>query len=128
MWLLDTNIIIKLPKHMREKFPKNQIKCSFITVLEHPISNKYDKMDVIYPDEQIWAQSLKLAILLRNLGQVIPIADLIIGTTAITYQLTLVSNDRHFDYIKQINSSLTTISQQKFEEIIENSFRSIGDT
>ncbi len=84
-------------------------------------------MDIIYPDEQIWAQTLKLAILLRNVGQVIPITDLIIGTTAITYQLTLVSNDRHFDYIKQINSSLTTISQQQFEEIIENSFKSLGN-
>ena len=120
MWLLDTNAIIKLPKQIRDKFTQEQIKCSYITTLEHPIAHKYTNMEIIFPDEAIWTLCLKMAIRLRNLGKIIPIPDLIIGSTAITYNLTLVSDNHHFQPMQKINLGLTTISHQQFEDLFKN--------
>ena len=115
MWLLDTNAIIKLPKQIRDKFTEEQVKCSNITTLEHPLAHKYTNMEIIFPDEQIWALCLQMAIRLRNIGQIIPIPDLIIASTAITYDLTLVSDDQHFRTVQKVNLALTMISQHQFE-------------
>ena len=120
MWLLDTNTIIKIPKPIWEKFSPEKIKCSYITILEHPIQQKYSKIEIIYPDEEIWMLCLKLAIKLRNIGKIIPIADLIIASTAIICQLDLVTDDHHFNYVKSIDLSLSILSQQEFEQIQSN--------
>jgi len=118
MWLLDTNAIIKLPKQIRDKFTEEQVKCSYITTLEHPLAHKYANVEIIFPDEKIWVLCLQMAIRLRNIGQIIPIPDLIIGATAITYNLTLVSDDRHFQTMQKVNLALTTISQQEFRKLL----------
>jgi predicted nucleic acid-binding protein len=106
MWLLDTNSMIKIPKEVRDSFSEEKIKSSYVTVLEHPIEHKYEKIEIIYPDDEIWLYCLKLAIRLRKNGTPIPISDLIIASTAIICNLILISDDHHFQLIQQVELAL----------------------
>ena len=61
---------------------------------------------IICPDEEIWFYSLQLAMRLREKGSPIPIADLIIASTAIVCHFTLISDDHHFQTVQSVDVAL----------------------
>jgi len=108
-WLFDTNSIIKIVKHESIeifeilKSMKNLNYISKITVLEYPKSSKtYEIFNIIDLNQQITDIALKIILNLRKIGELVPISDVLIMSSAEYHEIPLIiSDDNHFQIMKK---------------------------
>ena len=76
-------------------------------------------MVVIYPSQREYTQSIRYSVKLRRKGTPIPAIDILIGTIAVSKNLYLVTNDRHFEILKEVEPHLKYINYHDFYEDVK---------
>ncbi|MHA1147576.1 MAG: type II toxin-antitoxin system VapC family toxin [Promethearchaeota archaeon] len=111
--IFDTNRLINF-----QKIGNKDIE-GFTTIynlIEFPRSLGYfTKLKVLYPSRRDYETALELSKSLFEIGKNIPAVDKLIASIAYNLKLTLISKDRHFDFIKEIWEDFQ-ISQEYFLE------------
>jgi len=112
MWLLDTNTLIACLTKSKNgtSFVPEQTFTTILNVIEYPPVANCDDLVVIHPSLDHYTHSLDYAIKLRIKGTPIPAIDLVIGAIAVDRKLCLVTNDAHFDYFREIETTLRVCS------------------
>ena len=116
MWLLDTNALISFAtENQRLKlFKNNIISATIFSLIEYPVPKNFEGMDVHYPSQREYTQSIKYSVKLRRKGTPIPAIDILIGAIAVSKDLYLVTNDRHFKTLKVIEPQLKYMKYNAF--------------
>jgi len=101
--LLDTSIVIKyIIEDRLERLPG---KITIYTAIEYPPSIK--RVDeVIYPSREDYLLAIKWQTKLRKIGKPLPAVDLVIAAIALNNSYRLITRDKHFKYIKEIEPNI----------------------
>jgi len=76
-------------------------------VIEYPpVIELRDKLIIIYPNKKDYDLSLEIMIKLRKVGKPVGSVDILISAIAINRGLTLVTNDKDFFAIKEVEPRL----------------------
>jgi len=100
--LYDTSAVIELV--LRRGY-KTLIGAISITVVEWPPAMLYVP-EVLYPTEEDYKTAINWQIKLREIGNPLPAADLVIAATALNNGMTLTTLDDHFRIIGEIEPKL----------------------
>ena len=114
MWLLDTNALILCKKLKEKLFQKGKTFTTILSIIEFPPAFKFKDISVIYHTNSHYEHAFSKAVLLRENDIPIPTIDILIGTISIEKNLTLVSDDSHFEYLKNVDKRLAIISSQDY--------------
>lgn len=101
--LYDTSAVIELVLHRGYKTLIGAI--SIITAVEWPPSLLYVP-EVLYPTKEDYKTAINWQMKLREIGNPLPAADLVIAATALNNDMTLVTLDSHFQIIGEIEPKL----------------------
>ncbi len=71
-----------------------------------PVIELRDKLIIIYPNKKDYDLSLEIMIKLRKVGKPVGSVDILISAIAINRGLTLVTNDKDFFAIKEVEPRL----------------------
>ena len=87
---------------------------AILCVIEFPKTLKIRGLRVIYPSSEDYDKALRIAVDLLHAGTPIGSSDIIIAAIALNKDLTLVTMDRDFEYVKSVrpNLKLKLISQR----------------
>ncbi len=120
MWLLDSNALIKCLKHPRNAdiFPLDLVQTTIFNVIEHPPILNRSMVSILYPTLENYTHSLEYALKLREKGTPLPAIDILIGTMAIDESSSLVTDDTHFDILRDVASTLKISSVEEYLEDI----------
>jgi len=118
MWLLDTNALISFAAENQnlKLFKENIIYTTIFYLIEYPVPKNFESMDVLYPSERDYIQSIRYSVKLRRKGTPIPAIDILIGGIAVSRDLYLVTNDRHFEILTRVEPQLKCINYHDFYE------------
>ncbi len=116
MYILDTNIIIKLRKRNKDIFQNTEkdLYTSILSVIEYPKAVLCENLNVIQPSATIFESALDISVSLRKNGTPIPSIDIIIGATALENSLCIVSEDNHFQSLVKVRPQLRLITLEEF--------------
>ncbi|MBN2153038.1 MAG: type II toxin-antitoxin system VapC family toxin [Candidatus Lokiarchaeota archaeon] len=113
-WLLDTSAVIRWFKQSGKRIFDHGFNTSILTVVEFPVLAAYPGFSVLYPTPAIYKKAVASASALRKIGSIIPAVDLVIASTAIERNLTLVSDDDHFIVLEKVEPGLHHVSLAAF--------------
>ncbi len=123
MYLLDSEWVVDFVSNRRQavelvnNFAREELALSVITVgevleglLGKSLPERYRTIFedfvasalVFVVDERVAREYAKIRAHLRSIGNLIPENDLWIAATALAYDLTLVSRDRHFQNVEKL--------------------------
>ena len=101
--LYDTSVLIEL-----QKGGAKEVKgcTTILNIVEYPKALRIAGLRVIYPDARDYALALKISKDLYKSGKPVPAVDIVLAAVAINRGLRLLTEDRHFEYIKEIRKDL----------------------
>ncbi len=105
MFLLDTNTLIYFSK-TKHAFSLNRDFTSMLSIIEHPPALGFDNLTILSPQEEDYDKAIEIATKLRAQGTPIPAIDIIIAAMALTYNFTVISEDRHFQEVTTVEPDL----------------------
>ncbi len=97
--LFDTGAVIELVARRGVELVPGAI--SVLTVVEYPPATTR-ALRILYPSKQDCATAIRWQVALRKRGTPLPAVDLIIAATAFNNGLTLVTLDKHFRLLKEV--------------------------
>ena len=98
--LFDTTKLIDFQKSGKQDI---EGYTTIYNLIEFPRSVGYfTKLKVLYPSIGDYETALELSKSLFEIGKNIPAMDKLIASIAHNSKLTVISNDKHFDFIKEI--------------------------
>jgi hypothetical protein len=109
--LFDTNSLIDL-----YKANENTIEgyTTIINLIEYPKAiDFFYKLNVLYPSGKDYETSLFLSKELYKIGKPIPATDILLASICYNTELTLISKDNHFEYVKEIWNDFQIIKNFK---------------
>lgn len=98
--LFDTNRLIKF-----QKLNKRDVTgfTTIFNLIEFPRSIGFFKnLKVLYPSNLDYEKALELSQSLYRIGKPIPAMDKLIASISFNLKLTLISDDNHFRFIKEV--------------------------
>ncbi|MHA1710327.1 MAG: hypothetical protein ACTSXJ_10960 [Candidatus Baldrarchaeia archaeon] len=96
--LYDTSAIIELTRRGTRRLDGYT---TILNVIEYPPALNTGLI-VIYPKRSDYDRALLLQLKLRKRGKPIPAVDLVVAAVALNRNLTLVSSNTHFSWVKEI--------------------------
>ena len=89
-----------------------------LCIIDFPKALKIRDLKVIYPSSDDYDEALRIAVDLLSEGTPIGSSDIIIAAIALNRDLTLVTMDRDFEYIKSVRPKLRLklISQEEHRD------------
>lgn len=106
--LYDTSAVIELIARRRQRYVPGPV--TIFTVVEYPPSLKYVP-EVIYPTKRDYALAIKWQVMLRKRGSPLPAVDLLIAAIAFNRGMELVTLDKHFEAVKQVEPQLRIVNR-----------------
>jgi len=100
--LYDTSAVIELVARRRRPVPG---AVAALTVVEYPPAAAY-AVRVIYPRRVDYEHAAFLQALLRRRGSPVPAVDLVIAAVAVNRGMKLVTLDKHFRVIEEVEPRL----------------------
>ncbi|MHC1590578.1 MAG: hypothetical protein ACXQS8_00660 [Candidatus Helarchaeales archaeon] len=94
----------------KDFFKGVNVYTTIFCLLEFPLPIKHENLSIIYPNDKNFKEGLKIALRLRKKGTPIPIIDLLNGVISVEKDLILVTDDKHFEYLRAVEPSLQFIS------------------
>jgi predicted nucleic acid-binding protein len=101
--LYDTSAVIDLILHKNYKVVPGTIP--IITIIEWPPALNYVHR-ILYPTKNDYAKAVELQMKLRKKGEPLPATDLIIAAMAVNNNMILITLDKHFQVIREVESKL----------------------
>ncbi len=101
--LFDTSAVIDLVINKRASIIPGFV--SVLTVVEYPPALLYAEK-IVYPTKDDYALAIKWQQALRRRGSTLPAVDLIIAATAYNRSLIIVTRDRHFEKLREVQEDL----------------------
>lgn len=124
MWLFDTSFVIDLLKHdlgalnkAREVDATPYVKAISVVTVHEVLRGLFylgreekikigesalSRFQIIPYTQEIARKSAEFDAQLMKRGEVLPFTDVVIATTALIYDLTLVTRDEHFKRLKEL--------------------------
>ena len=104
--IYDTNALINIFKSSKMD-EVDYLITSIFNVIEFPPILKFgSKLVIIYPTKDEYLLALEMMIRLRKIGKPVGIIDLMLAAIAVQRGLVVVSNDKDFETIKEIEPRL----------------------
>ena len=101
--LYDTSIVIKLIS--KKKVDRIPGYITIYTIIEYPPSLKFaDK--ILYPTKEDYETAIRWQVKLRKSGNPLPAVDLIIAAIGFNNGYEVITMDKHFKYIKEMEKDL----------------------
>jgi hypothetical protein len=101
--LYDTSVVIKLIS--KDKVDRIPGYITIYTVIEYPPSLIYaDK--ILYPTKEDYETAIKWQVNLRKTGNPLPAIDLVIAAIGFNNGYEVITMDKHFKYIQEIEKGL----------------------
>jgi len=98
--LFDTNRLIDFYK-AKQKDIKGFT--TILNIIEYPKSIDYfPNIKIIYPSLKDYETAISLSKELYAIGKNIPAIDILIASISYNLNLTIISQDKHFDYVKEV--------------------------
>ncbi|RLE70600.1 MAG: hypothetical protein DRJ37_06270 [Thermoprotei archaeon] len=94
--LYDTGVLIELNKKTLKGYT------TALNVVEYPKILKIKGLKVIYPNARDYTLAMTISKDLYKIGKPVPAIDIVIAAVAINRGLTLITKNRHFEYIKEV--------------------------
>ncbi len=101
--LFDTSAVIDLVANKRANVIPGFI--SVLTIVEYPPALLYAEK-IVYPTKDDYALAIRWQQALRRRGSPLPAVDLIIAATAYNRSLIVVTKDKHFEKLRNIQEDL----------------------
>ncbi len=100
--LYDTNVLIDLVKE--GKSPREGYTTT-LNLVEYPRAVSLD-LSVLIPSPREYVLAVELSKKLVKAGTPVPAVDVVIAAVAISRNMTIVTRDRHFSWVKEIAPGL----------------------
>ncbi len=109
MYLLDTNCLIYFSK-TPHAFTLNRDFTSMLSIIEHPPALNFDNLTVLSPRDYDFYKAIEISNKLRKQGPPKPAVDIVIAAMALTYHFTVISDDRPFHDVVEVEPELVVKS------------------
>ena len=106
--LHDTNSLID-KKKLGEQFKDGEDYTTIYSIIEYPKALGLDNLTIVFPTKVAYEEAIKIAIDLLKNGTPVPAIDILIASIAIEKDIGLITNDKHFNYIKSVKPNLKII-------------------
>jgi tRNA(fMet)-specific endonuclease VapC len=80
---------------------------TILNVVEYPKSLERDDLQIIWPTKDDYITAVELMVSLLESGTPIPAVDVLISAICLNREATLVTMDRHFEFVKAVNDELS---------------------
>jgi len=94
--VLDTNLLIDGQTGLT----------TILNVIEYPKALERDGLSIIWPNRSDYLEAIELMTLLFQSGKTIPAIDVLLSAICLNRKKTLVTKDRHFEYVKAVKEDL----------------------
>ncbi len=101
--LYDTSAVIELVARRRRRLVPGAV--TILTAVEYPPAARY-ALEIVYPGKRDYALAVKWQALLRRRGSPLPAVDLVIAAVAYNRGMELVTLDKHFNVIREVEPGL----------------------
>lgn len=95
--VLDTNLLIDGETGVT----------TILNIIEYPKSLDKQDNSIIWPSRNDYLTAIEIMVLLLESGKPVPAIDVLLSAICINRNLTLVTKDKHFNYIKSVKDELS---------------------
>lgn len=92
--------------YWRKNVRKLEGYTTVLCIIEFPKALRIRGLSVIYPSSEDYDEALRIAVDLLHEGTPIGSSDIIIAAIALNRDLTLVTMDRDFEYVRSVRPKL----------------------
>ncbi len=85
-----------------------------LSIIEHPPALVFDNLTILSPQEDDFYKAIEIANKLRAQGTPIPAIDIVIAAMALNYNFILISEDRHFHDVGEVEPDLVVKSNSDY--------------
>jgi tRNA(fMet)-specific endonuclease VapC len=90
--VLDTNILIEGETGIT----------TILNIIEYPKSLENQENEILWPSREDYLTAIDIMVLLLGSGKPVPAIDVMVSAICVNRKLTLVTKDKHFNYIKSV--------------------------
>ena len=95
--VLDTNLLIDGETGIT----------TILNVIEYPKSLEKQDNEILWPTRGDYLTAIEIMVLLVEAGKPIPAIDVLLSAICLNRKMTLVTKDRHFNYVKSVKKDLS---------------------